>query len=57
MLLKRRGDGGLARGRQASEPNRVSLLLSELITLAAGQSSVPGDVAVEYGRNISISRS
>ena len=45
VLLKRSGDGRLARGGQASEPNGEAALLAECVALAAGERRVPGDVA------------
>ena len=45
VLLERSGDGRLARGRQASEPDGEAALLAECVALAAGERRVPGDVA------------
>jgi hypothetical protein len=47
VLLERGGDGGLARGGQAGQPDGEAALLAELIALAAGERRVPGDVAVQ----------
>lgn len=47
MLLEGSGDGGLARGGQAGQPDGQAALLAELIALAAGERRVPGDVAVQ----------
>lgn len=46
VLLKRRCDGGLARGRETGEPDSASLLLTEVGALLACQACVPCDVAV-----------
>lgn len=46
VLLERSRDGGLARSRQAGEPDGEALLLAEAIALSARQRRVPGDVAV-----------
>ena len=46
VLLESSGNGRLARGRETGEPDGGTLLLAELATLLAGETSVPGDVAV-----------
>lgn len=45
VLLERFGNGGLARSRQAREPDGGSLLFTEGVALCAGEAGVPGDVA------------
>lgn len=45
MLLERSSNGGLARGRETSEPDGETALLAESVALSAGQRRVPGDVA------------
>ena len=45
MLLEGGGDGGLARGGQAGEPDGETLLLAGLVALLAREGGVPGDVA------------
>lgn len=46
VLLESSGDGRLARGGETGEPDGGTLLLAELATLLAGETSVPGDVAI-----------
>lgn len=46
VLLESNGDGGLARGRETSEPDGGTLLLAEVGTLLTGETRVPCDVAV-----------
>lgn len=45
MLLERDGDGGLAGGREAREPDRQAGLFAERGTLGVREGGVPGDVA------------
>lgn len=45
VLLEGGSDGGLARGREAGEPEGQAALTAELIALLAQQRGVPGDVA------------
>jgi hypothetical protein len=45
MLLQGRGDGRLARGREAGEPDGKPALATELVALLASERRVPGDVA------------
>lgn len=45
VLLEGCGDGGLARGREAGEPDGQALLAAELVALFARERRVPGDVA------------
>lgn len=47
VLLERRRNGRLSGRRETSEPDRVSALSAERLTLAAAEGLVPGDVAVE----------
>ena len=46
VLLESNGDGGLARGRETSEPDGGTLLLAEVGALLTGKTRVPCDVAV-----------
>lgn len=46
VLFQGRGDGGLARGREAREPDGEAALSAELVALVAREGRVPGDVAV-----------
>jgi len=46
VLLESNGDGGLARGRETSEPDGGTLLLAEVGALLTGETGVPCDVAV-----------
>jgi len=46
VLLESNGDGGLARGRETSEPDGGTLLLAEVGALLTGETRVPCDVAV-----------
>jgi len=46
MLLERSSYGGLARRREASEPDGEATLLAICVALAAGEGGVPSDVAV-----------
>lgn len=46
VLLEGGGDGGLARGAEAREPDGEALLLARGLALGAGEGGVPGDVAV-----------
>lgn len=46
VLLEGGGDGGLAGGGEAGEPEGEALLLAVLATLLASEAGVPGDVAV-----------
>jgi hypothetical protein len=50
VLLKRNGDGGLARGRETGEPDGSTLLLAEIGTLSAGQARMPCNVTVSFVR-------
>jgi hypothetical protein len=50
VLLERNGDGGLARGRETSEPDGGTLLLAEIGALSAGQTRVPCNVAAAFVR-------
>jgi hypothetical protein len=50
VLLERNGDGGLARGRETSEPDGGALLLAEIGALSTGQTRVPCDVAAAFVR-------
>jgi hypothetical protein len=45
VLLQGGGNGGLARGGEAGEPEGEALLLAELVALPVGEGGVPGDVA------------
>lgn len=54
VLLERGRDGGLARGRQAGQPDGEAALAAELIALAARQGRVPGDVAIDFAQSQSI---
>lgn len=45
VLLEGGGDGGFARGGEASEPDGEALLLAEGLALGAREGGVPGDVA------------
>lgn len=49
VLFKGGGDGGLARGGEAGEPDGHALLAAELIALLARERRVPCDVAVFPG--------
>ena len=49
VLLEGGGDGGLARGGEAGEPEGEAALAAELVALAAGEGRVPGDIAVKRG--------
>lgn len=53
VLLEGGGDGGLARCRQAGEPDGEALLLAEGLALGAREGRVPGDVATRFGRELS----
>ena len=44
MLLQGRGDRGLARGRETSEPDCEPALSAQLVALVAGERGVPGDI-------------
>lgn len=46
VLLQGRGDGRLARSREAREPDGEAALAAELVALMAREGGVPGDVAV-----------
>lgn len=46
VLLESNGDGGLAGGRETSEPDGGTLLLAEVGALLTGEAGVPCDVAV-----------
>lgn len=46
VLLQRSRNGRLSGRRQAGEPDGGALLLAELVALLAGETRVPGDVAV-----------
>lgn len=46
VLLESNSDGGLARGRETSEPDGGTLLLAEVGALLTGETGVPCDVAV-----------
>lgn len=46
VLLEGGGDGGLAGGGEAGEPEGEALLLAVLAALLASEAGVPGDVAV-----------
>ena len=46
VLLESNGNGGLARGRETSEPDGGTLLLAEVGALLTGETGVPCDVAV-----------
>lgn len=50
VLLESNGDGGLARGRETSEPDGGALLLAEVGALSAGKTCVPCDVAAAFVR-------
>lgn len=45
VLLESCRDGGLARGREAGEPDGETTLAAELVALLARQGRVPGDVS------------
>lgn len=45
VLLESNGNGGLAGGGEASEPDSGTLLLAEISALSAGEACVPGNVA------------
>src|SRR3569833_1458248 len=45
VLLQRRGDGRLARGRQPRKPYRQSALLAQAVALVARQAGMPSNVA------------
>jgi len=47
VLLERRRDRRLPGCGETSEPNGISLLASELLTLSAAEGRMPCDVAVE----------
>lgn len=47
VLLEGGGDGRLARGREARQPDGEASLAAELVALAAGEGRVPGDVAAD----------
>ena len=44
MLLQGRGDRGLARGREAREPDCEPALSAQLVALVAGERGVPSDI-------------
>jgi hypothetical protein len=46
VLFESNGDGGLAGGRETSEPDSGTLLLAEVGALLTGETRVPCDVAV-----------
>lgn len=50
VLLESDGDGGLAGGRETSEPDGGTLLLAEVGALSASETRVPCDVAVAFVR-------
>jgi hypothetical protein len=50
VLLEGNGDGGLAGGRETSEPDSGTLLLAEISALLTGETRVPCDVAVAFVR-------
>lgn len=54
VLLERGGDGGLARRREARQPDREAALAARLVALAAREGRVPGDVAERGGRRRSV---
>lgn len=45
VLLEGGGHSGLARGRQAGEPDGEAALAAQLVPLMPGERRVPGDVA------------
>lgn len=47
VLLQGGGDGGLARGGEARQPDCEAALAAQLVALAAGEGGMPGDVTVE----------
>lgn len=47
VLFEGCGDGGLARGREARQPDGEATLAARLVALAAREGRVPGDVAGE----------
>lgn len=47
VLLQGGGDGGLARGGEARQPDCEAALGAQLVALAAGEGGMPGDVAVD----------
>jgi hypothetical protein len=49
VLLQGRGNGGLARGGEARQPDCEAALGAQLVALAAGEGGMPGDVAVDSG--------
>lgn len=50
VLLKGNGNGGLSRGGETGEPDGGTLLLAKIGALLAGETGVPGDVAIAIVR-------
>jgi hypothetical protein len=50
VLLKGNGNGGLSRRGETGEPDSGTLLLAKIGALLAGETGVPGDVAIAIVR-------